>query len=161
MAAAAYGELKFYGSESNEDLTNQILEDIDVVESASYLGQSEDDAPILQIVFTEEGEEALLDAVGSASTYYLKATCGLDKDGEEITVLNLQFDKQYLIDRAITITVGSGSIQQTKQMAMQLTEGGIAGVTGEIPSIGQSVAGGNHGLADLLAKSADAAVEVL
>ena len=126
MAVAAYGELKFYGSESNEDLTNQILEDIDVVESASYLGQSADGAPILQIVFTEEGEEALLDTVGSASTYYLKATCGLDKNGEEVTVLNLQFDKQYLIDRAITITVGSGSIQQTKQMAMQLAEGGIA-----------------------------------
>ena len=126
MAVAAYGELKFYGSESNEDLTNQILEDIDVVDSASYLGQSVDGAPILQIVFTEEGEEALLDTVGSASTYYLKATCGLDKNGEEVTVLNLQFDKQYLIDRAITITVGSGSIQQTKQMAMQLAEGGIA-----------------------------------
>ncbi|MBE5737983.1 MAG: hypothetical protein E7348_06250 [Clostridiales bacterium] len=126
MAAAAYGTLKFYGGESSEDLTTQILKDIDVVESASYMGQNENDAPILQIVFTEEGEEELLKAVGDKSTYYLKATCGLDKDGEEITVLNLSFDKQYLIDRTISITVGSGSVQQTKQMAMQLTEGGIA-----------------------------------
>lgn len=127
MAAAAYGELKFYGGESRDDLSSQILTDIeDVVESASYDGQSEDGAPTLKIVFTEEGEKALLEAVGGKSAYYIKATCGLDENGDEITVLNLPFDKQYLVDRAITITVGSGSVQQTKQMAMQLTEGGIA-----------------------------------
>ena len=127
MAAAAYGELKFYGGESRDDLSSQILTDIeDVVESASYEGQDDSGAPILKIVFTEEGEDALLETVSDKSAYYIKATCGLDENGDEITVLNLPFDKQQITDRTIFITVGSGSVQQTKQMAMQLSEGGIA-----------------------------------
>ena len=34
--------------------------------------------------------EALLDTVGSASTYYLKATCGLDKNGEEVDYCSIE-----------------------------------------------------------------------
>ncbi len=121
-AVTAYGELKFYGGA--ESATTQILEDIDVIEDSQYLGKGET-SYVLSLVFTESGQKALLTAMGENETYYLKITCGLDEDNEEIALFNGTIQKSYIDNDERALQMNASSESTAKRMALQLREGGI------------------------------------
>ncbi len=127
FAATSYGKLKFYGgTEANP--TTQILEGVDVVEDASYFGATGDGAYALTIKFTEQGKKELLDII-DGSVYFLKVTCGVDENGQEIPLFNSTeenpFDTSAFDGDNREIGLYSGSEQAAKQMAMLFKYGGI------------------------------------
>ena len=121
-AVTAYGELKFYGGE--KEATTEILEDIKVIEDSQYLGQGED-GYVLSLVFTESGADALLDAIADADTYYLKITCGLDDNNQEIALFNGTIQKSFFDDGNRALSMNVSSEEMANRMALQFREGGI------------------------------------
>jgi hypothetical protein len=77
--ATTFGKVKFFGG-TEPDPATEILEDVDVIETSEYLGQTEDGSHALSLVLTDEGRDAILETIGDQATYYLKITCGLDKN---------------------------------------------------------------------------------
>ena len=125
-AVAAYGEVKFYGGES-QDPTTRILEDISVIKDSQYLGAVSDTDHYISFVLTEEACDALIDLIGSVSTYYLKVTCGEDADGNEITLLNTSISKSTLEEGNGELSIsGLASEMAAKQKALQIRDGGLA-----------------------------------
>ncbi|MBE7081769.1 MAG: hypothetical protein E7372_04345 [Clostridiales bacterium] len=127
LAVATYGELKFYGgTEANP--TTQILEGVDVIEDASFYGATGDGAYALTIKFTEQGKKELLDII-DGSVYFLKVTCGLYENGQEIPLFNSTeqnpFDTSVFDGDNREIGIQSGSEQEAKRMAMLFKYGGI------------------------------------
>ncbi len=121
-AVTAYGELKFYGGE--KEATTEILEDIKVIEDSQYLGQGEN-GHVLSLVLTESGTDALLDAIADADTYYLKITCGLDKNNQEIALFNGTIQKSLFDNGNRELSMNVSSEELANRMALQLREGGI------------------------------------
>ena len=121
-AIMAYGELKFYGGA--EEATTQILEDVKVIEDSQYLGQGTDGF-VISFVFTEDGAKELLSAIGDAETYYLKITCGLNEENEEISLFDGTIDKTWLDDGNKSLSLNAPSESVAKRMALQLREGGL------------------------------------
>lgn len=122
-AVVAYGELKFYGGTS-EDPTVRIMEDVQFIKDASYYGLTEN-GHMLTFELTEEGRTAILDEIGDSSAYYLKMTCGVDEHGDEIALINSQFDKSILDNNNHVLSMTVSSEESAKQMALLMTEGGI------------------------------------
>lgn len=123
-AVAAYGEVKFYGGES-ENPTTQVLEDVKVIKDSQYLGEGTD-GHVISLEFTEEGALALQSAIGEASAYYLKITCGLDANGDEIALFNGSFNKSLLDNGNRMLSLTSATEESAKQMALQIRSGGLA-----------------------------------
>ena len=122
-AVVAYGDLKFYGGTS-ENPTTSIMEDIQFIKDASYYGQTEN-GHILTFELSEEGRTAILNEIADSSTYYLKMTCGVDEHGDEIALINSQFDKSILDNNNHVLSLSVSSAESAKQMALLMTEGGI------------------------------------
>lgn len=123
-AVAAYGKVKFYGGES-QDATLPIMEDINAVEDSQYLG-AVDGNHYISLVFTQAGQQALLTEMGSSSSYYLKITCGVDANGDEIALFNASLNKSDLeSSRELSIS-GISSEETARQRALQIRKGGLA-----------------------------------
>lgn len=122
-AVVAYGDLKFYGGTS-ENPTTSIMEDIQFIKDASYYGQTEN-GHILTFELSEEGRTAILNEIADSSAYYLKMTCGVDEHGDEIALINSQFDKSILDNNNHVLSLSVSSAESAKQMALLMTEGGI------------------------------------
>ncbi len=127
FAVALSGELKFYGG-TEQNPTTQILEDVDVIEDASYLGVMGEETYALSIKFTEQGKEKLLDIIGD-SVYFLKITCGVNENGEEVALFNSPednpFNTSYFENGGREVLLSSTTEQWAKQMAMLFKFGGI------------------------------------
>lgn len=124
-AVAAYGEVKFYGGES-QDPTTRILEDISVIKDSQYLWAMSDTDHYISFILTEEACDALIGLIGDASSYYLKVTCGEDAAGNEITLLNTSISKSTLEQGKGELTIsGLSSEKAAKQKALQIKNGGL------------------------------------
>ena len=127
FAAATYGDVKFYGG-TEVNPTTQILEDVDVIEDASYYGAVSEDTYVLTITFTEEGKEKLLEIIDD-SVYFLRITCGVDEKGEEVALFNSTeenpFDTSYFENDGREIALYTNAPQTAKQMALLLKYGGL------------------------------------
>ncbi len=123
-AVVAYGELNFYGG-TEENPTTEILEDIKVIEDSQYLGQSTE-GYVISLVFTESGAEELVNTIADSETYYLRITCGLDSNNEEIALFSGAIDKTYFEHENKTLSLTTSSEAMAKRMALQFREGGIA-----------------------------------
>lgn len=127
FSAVAYGDVKFYGG-TEVNPTTQILEDIDVIEDASYYGAVSEDTYVLTITFTQEGKDKLLEIIND-SVYFLKITCGVDEKGEEVPLFNSTednpFDTSYFDNGGNEIALYTSSSQTAKQMALLLKYGGL------------------------------------
>lgn len=127
FAAATYGDVKFYGG-TEVNPTTQILEDVDVIEDASYYGAVSEDTYVLTITFTEEGKEKLLEIIDD-SVYFLRITCGVDENGEEVALFNSTednpFDTSYFENDGREIALYTNAPQTAKQMALLLKYGGL------------------------------------
>jgi len=125
--AAAYGELKFYGG-TEVNPTTQILEDIDVIEDATYNGQASEGAYVFTIKFTEQGKKELLEII-DGSVYYLRITCGVDENGEEVEIFKSTednpFDTSYFENDGREMALSASSEQWAKQMTLLFKFGGI------------------------------------
>ncbi len=123
----AFGEVVVTGGTS-ESGNPEILTDIEVVESAEYLGPQTDGETttyIVGITFTEEAYDeiiALMDeasASDSSTGFYMGIKLG------ETTLLNEGLvSKNYFTDRVLTVTASTESA--AKQMALQVGSGGLA-----------------------------------
>lgn len=125
-AVATYGALKFYGgTETNP--TTEILTDVKVIEDSSYLGYSENSGYIISLVFSEEGRTKLLDTIGSQSDYYVRITCGVDENGDEINLFNpdSSFDTSLLGNGNRELSLTSSSASGARQMALMFKFGGL------------------------------------
>lgn len=118
----AYGEVEFYGG-SSANPTEQILEDVEVVKSAEYLGtyvdQNNDVKHQVAIYFTDEGYDALIEKINSESSYYLEVRLG------ETTILpgTSTIKESTFVDK--TLGIVSPSEAGAKQMVLQITSGGL------------------------------------
>lgn len=124
--ATTFGKVKFFGgTEANP--TTEILEDVEVIEDSAYLGQNQDGTHALSLVLTDSGRKAILDAIGDETTYYLRITCGLDGNDEDVNLFNPSsaFDKTLLADNNKELVLSSSSEQSAKQTALLLKHGGI------------------------------------
>ena len=127
FAAMAFGEVKFYGgSEANP--TTRILEDVDVIEDAWYYGEVSEGQYALSVKFTEQGREKLLEII-DGGVFFLKMTCGVNANGEEIALFNSSednpFDTSILENGGREIGLYSESAQSARQMAMLFKYGGL------------------------------------
>lgn len=125
-AVAAYGEVKFYGGET-QDPTTRILEGVKVIKDSQYLGAMGETNHYISFVLTEEACDELLALMGDTSTYYLKVTCGEDANGDEETLLSTSIDKSTLKDGNGELSIsGLKSEKAAKQKALQIRNGGLA-----------------------------------
>ena len=124
--ATTFGELKFFGG-TEPNPTTEILEDVNVIDDSQYLGQSEDGSHSISLVLTDAGRKGILDAIGDQATYYIRMTCGLDKNGNDIDVFNPSspFDKSLLASGNKELMLSSSTAQSAKQTALLLRMGGI------------------------------------
>ena len=118
----SYGAVEFYGG-SSANPTEQILEGINVVKTAKYIGSYVDTDNTTKhqvaITFTNEGYEALIEKINSESSYYLEVRLG-------DTVLlsgTSAISESYFADKTLGVT--STSEAQAKQMALQISSGGL------------------------------------
>ncbi len=127
FSAVAYGELKFYGgTEANP--TERILEDVNVIEDASYNGAIGEGVYAITIKFTEQGKEKLLEII-DGSVYFLKITCGVDENGEEVPLFNSTednpFDTSYFENGGREVGLSSSSEQAARRSVLLFKFGGI------------------------------------
>lgn len=122
---AAYGEIKLYGGTSANP-TTEILEDVDAIADAQYLGvQVNGTTPYypVSITFTQEGYDGLMelmDAVESGSSYYLEI-----KLGETVLLSGSSaITKEYFNKKSLPVTLTDETA--AKQMALQIRTGGLA-----------------------------------
>lgn len=125
-AVATYGNLKFYGGTETSP-TTEILSGIKVIEDSTYVGYSEDNAYVISLVFTEEGRTKLLDEIGSESNYYLRITCGVDENGDEVNLFNPTsgFDTSLLANGNREVHLSTSSASNARQMALKFKLGGL------------------------------------
>ena len=117
---ATYGELKFYGGDS-ENPTTEILQDKKVIADAYYAGASADGSSYqVAIKFTDDAYSELIKQIKDNSSYYLEIKLG-------DTVLlsgSSALSESYFNDKTIAIT--SSSEAMAKQFALQIKTGGLA-----------------------------------
>ena len=123
-AVAAYGPLKFYGG-TEENPGTEILEDVKVIADSQYIGQGEDGF-VISLKFTESGANGLVAAIADASTYYLRITCGIDENNEEIALFNGSITKSLFDNGNRDLSMTAATLEMAKRMALQYREGGIA-----------------------------------
>lgn len=129
QAILAHGDLVFAGGESS-DSTSEILKDIKAIESAEYLGYSETNNYGISITFTNEGKEALFEAmknVSEGTPYYFKVSCGGESHHghtHEKTLLNLQIQKEYFSGNSIMVS-NISSKEEACRLTLLLENGGI------------------------------------
>ncbi len=127
LTATKFGELKFFGG-TEPSPTTQILEDVDkVIADSQYLGQTEEGAYVVSLVFTDEGRQAILDTIGEEATYYLRITCGLDNDGNDIDLFDPDstFDPSLFADGNKELMLSSTTAQEAQRKALLFKHGGI------------------------------------
>lgn len=125
FAAAAYGEVELYaGNEASP--TTRILEDVETIESAKYLGatvyeDSTGKTAIYQVAikFTEEAFDTIATMMAE-DTFYLKVMLG----ETELLAGTEALTAEYFSNR--TIVMQSNTEAGARQMAMQISSGGLA-----------------------------------
>lgn len=119
-SVAAYGEIKFYGGQT-ESPTTEIMQDEKAVKNAEYVGESTSDSStvyLVQVEFTDYGYDTLIDAIDSASDgYYLKIGLG------DSTLLDSSITTSSISEKSVYIQTSSE--QSGKQIAMQIKTGGL------------------------------------
>lgn len=115
-AVAAYGTLRFYGG-TEENPSEEILTDGTVVSDAKYFGEN-NGSYLAEINLTDYGYDTLKTLIGDNSSYYLRITLG-DED-----VLNSSLSSDGFTGKTLYIT--SNSESGAKQIAMQISTGGLA-----------------------------------
>lgn len=119
---AAFGELKFFGG-AEEHPTTEILDDVNVIKSAKYKGEVTTGQYEVDIEFTKEGYDALIDEIENAGgTFYLKITLG-ETDGNENILFDSNVSKEYFQKRVMPLY--SQSETGARQMALQVNSGGL------------------------------------
>lgn len=117
---AAYGDLKFYGGSSSNP-TDEILEDVKVIEDASYVGVSTVSSSTtyqVEIKFSSEAYDYLEEQM-EAGSFYLKITLG------DTTLFSgsSALSSSYFDGR--TIQLSSSSETAAKQLALQIKYGAL------------------------------------
>ncbi len=115
----AFGELKFFGG-TEENPTTEILEDVKVIDSAKYKGEVTTGTYQIDIKFTKDGYDQLMDLAGEGSTYYLKITLG---DSENV-LFSDAIEESYFNKRVMPLYTSSEA--GARQMALQVNSGGLA-----------------------------------
>lgn len=119
-SVAAYGEIKFYGGQT-ESPTTEIMQDEKAVKNAEYVGESTSGSStvyLVQVEFTDYGYDTLIDAIDSASDgYYLKIGLG------DSTLLDSSITTSSISEKSVYIQTSSE--QSGKQIAMQIKTGGL------------------------------------
>lgn len=119
---AAFGELKFFGG-AEEHPTTEILDDVNVIKSAKYKGEVTTGQYEVDIEFTKEGYDALIEEIKNAGgTFYLKITLG-ETDGNENILFDSNVSKEYFQKRVMPLY--SQSETGARQMALQVNSGGL------------------------------------
>ncbi len=119
-SVVAYGELKFYGGQS-ESPTAEVMTEEKAVKSATYVGESVSGSStvyLVQVEFTDYGYKTLVDAINASSdAYYLKIALG------DSTLLDSSITTSSITDKSVYIQTSSE--QSGKQVAMQIQTGGL------------------------------------
>ena len=119
---AAHGELKFFGG-AEENPTTEILDDINVIKSAKYKGEVTTGNYEIDIEFTKDGYNALIDQIkGAEGSYYLKITLG-ETNGTENVLFNDTVSEEYFQKRVMPLYTTSET--GARQMALQMHNGGL------------------------------------
>lgn len=123
QVVAAYGDVIFYGGASANP-TEEVLTGVEAIKSAKYLGAVTDyrNNTYYQtaIEFTEEGYEALHQLIHSAESYYLQINLG-----EQVLLSgDSAISENYFQNK--TLVVNGSSEASAKQMALQISSGGLA-----------------------------------
>ncbi len=125
-AAAAYGTVKFFGGTSS-DPTTEIMNEETAVADATYMGEDASTGSfIVAIKLTEYGNAELVkniedaSAADSSASYYLKIT--LDEEADPL--FNAQITTDSIM--ANTIYIQSSAESSAKQLALQISTGGLA-----------------------------------
>lgn len=120
-AVSAYGTVKFFGGTSSDPNT-EIMNEKTAVAGATYMGQdSSSETYIVAIKLTDYGNDELVKNIEDAdsSTYYLKITLG-----EETVLFNASITTDSIISN--TIYIQSSQESSAKQLALQISTGGLA-----------------------------------
>ena len=121
----AYGELKFFGGASAEEATTEILQDIEVVESATYKGEVTAGAFEIDIKFTQKAYDELAKLIDEAELdYYLKITLGEAEDGTEKVLFQDKIETSYFKQRQMPLY--SDNAASARQLALQMQNDGLA-----------------------------------
>lgn len=117
---AAYGELKFFGGNS-QNPTGEILTDGKAVADAYYMGVTSDSSTYnVNITFTDYGYNELISLLRDNSTYYVEI-----KLGDTVLLPGTSaLSENYLNGKSLIITTGSEA--GAKQAALQIKSGGLA-----------------------------------
>ncbi len=123
---AAFGTVEFFAGNSANP-TEEILDGVEAIESATYAGSYKDtsEQTVYQVAlkFTQSAydviNKGLEDATTNSSSYYMSITLG------ETTLLegSSALSKDYFSER--TIYIQSASEANAKQLALQLSTGGL------------------------------------
>ena len=128
QVVAAHGELEFFGGTSEEDVSTEILTDMEVIKSAKYKGEVATGTYQIDIEFTKEAYDALMELVKSEAAYFLKVTLGHGEEHEghshENVLFQDQIDASYFNKRVMPLY--SADASAAKQMALQMQSGGLA-----------------------------------
>ena len=125
QVVVAYGELKFFGGPSAEEATTEILQDIEVVESAKYNGEVTAGAYEINIKFTKKAYDELVKLIDEAEfDYYLKITLGEATDGQEKVLFQDKIDRSYFKQRQMPLY--SENSASARQLALQMQNDGLA-----------------------------------
>ncbi len=127
--ATAYGEIAVYGGTASSG-NPEILEDIEIVENAKYLGSQTDGETtsyVVGITFTDEAYNQIMEMIDEASASEDSSSTSFYmgiKLGETDLLSEGVVTKDYFSNKTLTVT--SGSETGAKQMALQVRSGGLA-----------------------------------
>ncbi len=127
----AFGEIAIYGGNA-ESGNPEILTDIEIVESSEYMGGQMDEngqisTYVVGITFTEEAYDEIINLVDQASASEDSSSTSFYmgiKLGETDLLSESKVTKDYFNGRTLTVT--SNSETSAKQMALQMSSGGLA-----------------------------------
>ena len=123
----AHGELKFFGGTSEEEVTTEILQGIDVIKSAKFNGEVTVGQYEIEIEFTKAAYDELMKLIKSEAAYFLKITLGdsHEHDGHvhENVLFQNQVDETYFNKRVMPLY--SADETSAKQMVLQIESGGF------------------------------------
>ena len=120
----AHGELKFFGGTSEDNISTEILQDMQVIKSAKYKGEVTTGSYEIDIEFTKQAYDELVKLIEADATYFLKITLGETEEGEENVIFKDQISKDYFTKKRV-MPLYSEVASAAKQMALQMQSGGL------------------------------------
>ena len=127
QTVAAYGTVSLLGGESANPST-EILTDVEAIESAEYVGSGFDESntEIFQVgvTFTEEAYDEIIKAIDTATANNTSYYLGIKLGDNTIMDGSSEITKDAFSGRTVYIT--NSSEAGAKQLALQLSTGGLA-----------------------------------